>query len=73
MFGIKNSLEEKQQKELLAGKLITKMDEIPLMQDILEQLCTIEIDESKTAKVVISVQNFEKCENIVFEKILKQG
>lgn len=49
-----------------------KMDEIPLLEDIIEYLCGLEVNENRSAKITISVQDFKKCENTTYEKIIKQ-
>jgi DNA-binding FrmR family transcriptional regulator len=58
-------------KETLLEKLSNKIDEMPLLQDVLQQLLSVQVDETQNAKITIVKQNFKKCENITYEKLLK--
>lgn len=75
MFKFTKNAEQNQAEGISDDQLVEnikkKMLEIPLMRDIVEHLCSLEISEGKTANIVITTRDFRKFENVTFEKLLK--
>lgn len=60
-----------EKRDRIIKNLRERMDEIPLLEDIVEELSEIKIGDGKNVKVTIVKQDFKKCENTTYEKILK--
>lgn len=57
--------------ETLFNKLNDKIDEIPQLKDVLQEMSNIELDPRTNVKITIFTQSFDKCENNTYEKLLK--
>jgi predicted house-cleaning noncanonical NTP pyrophosphatase (MazG superfamily) len=68
----KNLLKKRKTNEDLINQLRDKMEEIPELRDVINQIVNLAIDNSKQIRIEITVKDFDNSTNTTFEKIIKR-
>lgn len=60
-------------EDYIIGRLQEKIQEIPELIDVIEQLSQLSVNESRQVKIEIVTKDFSNSTNTTYEKIIKRG